>query len=117
MQKPIAAVRKLVVVVRIAQAEEAQYMLVDEIEVEEPVHIAHRGMVAHRVALVGIGQSAKNVPRRGNARNTSTRRQASEPSSAAIGRSAAGKERRTQKKTGAISPLVSSASPTQAHIQ
>ena len=41
-------------------------MLVDEIEVPEAVHIAQGGVVAHCVSLVGIGEAAKNVPRRGD---------------------------------------------------
>ena len=40
---------------RVAQAEEAQEVLVDEVEVEEAVDVAEGGVVADGVALVGIG--------------------------------------------------------------
>ena len=66
MQQPVRRERQLVVVVRIALAEKAQKMFVDEVEVPEAVHIAGRGMVADRMSLVGIRDARQNVPRRGN---------------------------------------------------
>ena len=58
--------RLLVVVVRVALAEEAQNMLVDEIEVEEAMHMPWRGNVADGIALIGITQAGEDVPGRGD---------------------------------------------------
>ena len=66
MEQPIRRVRHLVVVVWIAQAEEAQKVLVDQIEVPETMHVAEGGVIAHRVALVGICQAAEDVPGSGD---------------------------------------------------
>ena len=66
VQQPVGKAGQLVVVVRVAQAEEAQVMLVDEVEVKEAVDVAEGGVVADGVALVGIGQPAENVPGRGD---------------------------------------------------
>ena len=51
---------------RIAQVNKAQNVFIDEVEVEKSMHVAQSRMVAHRVALVVIHNSAENVPRRGN---------------------------------------------------
>src|SRR6185437_5191426 len=52
----------LVVVAWIALTEEAQDVLVDEIEIEEPVNIVLRRDVADRMPLIGIMQASENVP-------------------------------------------------------
>ncbi len=41
-------------------------MLVDEEEVPETVDISQRRVVADRMSLVGVGQAAQDMPRRGN---------------------------------------------------
>ena len=41
-------------------------MLVDEVEVPEAVDISQRGVIADGMAMVGVGQSGQNVPRRRN---------------------------------------------------
>ncbi len=64
MREPVRVTRHFVVVVRVALVQEAEHVFIDEVEVEEPVHIAQGGMVAHWVSLVGVGESAQNVPRR-----------------------------------------------------
>src|SRR6185437_3113309 len=64
LAKPVGEPRLLVVVVRVALAEEAQEMLVNEVEVEEAVNIAGVRDVAHGMSLVWIAQPAKDVPRR-----------------------------------------------------
>src|SRR5579875_706075 len=56
----------LVVVVRIALAQEAQKMLVDEIKIEKAVYVSGRGDIADRIPLVRIAKARQNVPRRGN---------------------------------------------------
>ena len=66
MQQPVRGKGQLVVVVRVAQAEEAQEVLVDEVEVQEAVDVAEGGVVADGVALIGIGEAAENVPGRGD---------------------------------------------------
>ena len=66
MQQPVSEAGQLVVVVRITQVEEAQVVLVDEVEVKEAVDVAQGGVVADGVSLVGIGQAAENVPGRGD---------------------------------------------------
>ncbi len=62
LSDPIHPSRLLVVVHRVALAEKAQHVLVDEVEVEEAVHVAERRMVADRIALVRITQPGENVP-------------------------------------------------------
>jgi hypothetical protein len=52
--------------VRVAQREEAQVVLVDEVEVEEAVDVADGGVIADGVSLVGIGEAAEDVPGRGD---------------------------------------------------
>ena len=66
MQQPVGGEGQLVVVVRVALAEEAQEVLVDEVEVEEAVDVAQGGVVADGVALVGVGDAAEDVPGRGD---------------------------------------------------
>ena len=66
VEEPVRIPAELVVVVRVAQAEEAQEMFVDEVEVEEAVNVADGGMVADRVSLVGVGEAAEDVPGRGD---------------------------------------------------
>jgi hypothetical protein len=66
VQQPVGIAGQLVVVVRIAQVEEAQIMLIDEVEVKKAVDVADGGVVADGVSLVGIGQAAENVPGRGD---------------------------------------------------
>ena len=62
VSQPIHGKGHLVVVVRIALAEEAEDVLIDEVEVEETVDIAHGGVIADGVSLVGIVDAAKDVP-------------------------------------------------------
>src|SRR6185437_8781770 len=64
LTEPVCEPRLLVVVVRVALAEKAQEMLVDEIKVEESVDVAGCGDVADGVAVVGIAQAAQDVPGR-----------------------------------------------------
>ena len=66
VEEPVGGKRQLVVVVRVSLTKEAQVMLVDEVEVPETVDVADGGVVADGVPLVGIGQSAKDVPGRGD---------------------------------------------------
>jgi hypothetical protein len=67
VQQPVGMRKgQLVVVVRVAQAEEAEQVLVDEVEVEEAVDVADGGVVADGVALVGVVDAAEDVPGRGD---------------------------------------------------
>jgi hypothetical protein len=50
----------------VALAEEAEHVLVDEVEVEEAVNIADGGVVAEGMSLVGVGESAEDVPGSGD---------------------------------------------------
>ena len=55
-----------VVVVGVAQPEEAEEVLVDEVEVEESVDVAGGGDVADGIAVIGIAEAGEDVPRRGD---------------------------------------------------
>ena len=66
MEQPVGDERKLVVVVRVAQAEEAQEVFIHKIKVEEAVDVSDGGVVADGVSLVRIGEAAEDVPGRGD---------------------------------------------------
>ena len=66
MERPIKDGGKLVVIVGIALAQKAKYVFVDEVKIEKSVNISRRRNVAVGMALVGIAQSGKDVPRSRN---------------------------------------------------
>ncbi len=56
----------LVVVMRVALAEETQHVLVDEVEVEESMYMPEGGYIAMWTAMVRIAQRRHHVPRCSN---------------------------------------------------
>ncbi len=66
VEEPVGGGGELVVVVRVAFAEEAQNMLVDEIEVPPAMHVAEGGNVAVGMAFAGVGKAYEDVPRGGD---------------------------------------------------
>ena len=118
MEQPVGDERQAVVVVRIALAEETQEVFVDEVEVPEAVDVAGCWMVADGMALVGVRESGEDVPRRGDGEEEQDSGEGLQArASDAIDRSAASKGTAAPaKKTGAMSPLVSVARASAAHI-
>jgi hypothetical protein len=114
MQQPVSGEGQLVVVVRVAQAEEAQEVLVDEVEVEEAVDVADGGVVADGMALVGIGEAAEDVPGRGDGQKQQRSGDGLQlaPATPLAGEKQVGNAAPT-KKTGAMRPLVSRARATR----
>ena len=117
MREPVNQERHLVVVVREPPAEETQKVFVDEIEVPEAVNVSGRGVIADGMALVGVRQSAQDVPRSGDRQKEQHAGDwlqfapaAPMPAEHSRGIAAAAK------KTGAIKPLVSVASARAAHM-
>ncbi len=66
MEEPVGEGGELVVVVGIALAEEAEDMLVDEVEVPPAVDVAEGGDVAVGMAFAAIGVAYEDVPRCGD---------------------------------------------------
>ena len=80
--------------------------------------VADGGVVADGVALIGIGQAGQDVPGRGDDQEKEQPGERLQlPASGATGRSRSRKgTTAAAKKTGAIRPLVSTASASAAHI-
>src|SRR6185437_13285945 len=64
--QPVPERRHAVVIVRKARPKKPENVLVEEVKVPESVHVSRGGMIAHRVALIGICQASEDVPRRGD---------------------------------------------------
>jgi len=62
VEEPVGEGGELVVVVGIALAEEAEDVLVDEVEPPEAVDIAEGGDVAELMAFAGVGEAYEDVP-------------------------------------------------------
>jgi hypothetical protein len=62
VEEPVGEGGELVVVVWIALAEEAEEVLVDEVEPPEAVDVAEGGDVADLMALAGVGEADEDVP-------------------------------------------------------
>jgi len=63
MRKPVHEERHFVVVVGESAADEAEEVLVDEVEVPEAVDVSDGRVIADGMALIGIAQAAEDVPR------------------------------------------------------
>src|ERR1700677_4632001 len=83
VQTPVENKGKFVVVDGITAAKKAQYLLVDEVEIEEAVHVAGAGNVAYGVACAGIAQSGEDVPWRGDGKEEENAREQAELTPAA----------------------------------
>ena len=83
MQAPVEDKGEFVVVDGITPAKKAQHLLVDEVEIEESVHVARGGNVAHGVACAGIAQSGEDVPWRGDGKEEQNAREQAELTPAA----------------------------------
>ena len=66
VEQPVGGEGQPVVVVRVALAEETEEVLVDEVEIPEPVDVAERRVIADGMSLVGIGEAGEDVPGRGD---------------------------------------------------
>ena len=66
VEEPVGEGGELVVVVGIALAEEAEDVLVDEVEVPPAVDVAEGGDVADGMAFAGVGEADEDVPGSGD---------------------------------------------------
>jgi len=118
VEEPVRIAGELVVVVGVAQGEEAQEVLVDEVEVEEAVDVAEGGVVADGVALVRIGEAAEDVPGGGDGQEEQQAGDGLElPPAAPLAGEQQVRNGGANKEDGAMKPLVSSARATPAQVR